>query len=99
MSNHIRLPETGLVYFFAGEFVKDPKVWLIDLSSGAVTQCASDEQTTCAPYGAVSAEALKKMRLSARMIWARDWPHTRHGLVWPPPLLLMRRGQPTTAIS
>jgi hypothetical protein len=81
VSNHIRLPETGLIYFFAGEFAKDPKVWLIDLNNGAITQCASDDQTTCTSDGTISAVALKTIRVSALKVWARDWPHKGNGLV------------------
>lgn len=76
MSNNVRLPENGLVYFFAGEFAKDPKLWLLDLDTGNVTRCESDNESTCKPDGTIAHDALGRLRDAALAAWQRKWSRT-----------------------
>jgi hypothetical protein len=78
-SNNVRIPENAIIYFFAGEFAKDPKLWVLDLDTGAMTQCASDNQAACTSAGEIGADALRNLRRSALKVWERDWP--RKGMV------------------
>lgn len=76
MSNNVRLPENGVVYFFAGEFAKDPKLWLLDLDTGRITGCNSDNQSTCEPDGTMTDAELGRLRNAALTAWQRKWSRT-----------------------
>jgi hypothetical protein len=72
MSNHVRLPNNGIVYFWAGEFATDVQLWVIDLDSGAVSHCARDDQGSCAYGWTMNGDALNGLRRSALRRWLRD---------------------------
>ena len=71
-SNNLQLPESGIVYFWAGEFAKDVQIWMIDLDSGSVSHCAQDDQRTCQYGWTMSGDALRQLRRSALKRWVRD---------------------------
>lgn len=78
MFNNVRLPENGIVYFWAGEFAINPRLWIIDLDSGAVSHCSEDSPNACTYDWTISAKALDGLRRGALRIWRRE-PCAFHG--------------------
>ena len=90
--NDVVLPGNVVAYFFAGEFAVDPELWLIDLDSGSVTHCSSDNQSSCRSEWSLSTDVLLRLRRRALKVWQRPWPPCNANGCVPPTSLVFAPG-------
>lgn len=71
-SSGFNVPENAIIYFFAGEFAKKPRAWLIDLDTGSVFSRSSDTVgTDDGVQFSVDADTLAGLRKKAIQQWGK----------------------------